>query len=102
MNGNNGFKSFFIRGLVIMLIAIIFLVVGGTSILGILAAINKVSIADLFKGKAGNRDEITQEQQVTEDEAAGAEVNAGGELLLDELDNAISKVVEKITPSVAN
>jgi S1-C subfamily serine protease len=78
MNGNNGFKSFFIRGLVIMLIAIIFLVVGGTSILGILAAINKVSIADLFKG------------------------NAGGELLLDEFDNAISKVVEEITPSVVN
>lgn len=78
MNGNNGFKSFFIRGLVIMLIAIIFLVVGVTSILGILSAINKVSIADLFKG------------------------NAGGELLLDELDNAISKVAEEITPSVAN
>ena len=102
MNGNNGFKSFFIRGLVIILIVIIFLVVGGTSILGILAAINKVSIADLFKGNAGNKEQVTEEQQVTENEAAGAEVNAGGELLLDEFDNAISKVVEEITPSVAN
>jgi len=94
MNGDNGFKSFFIRGLVIMLIAIIFLVVGGASILGILAAINKVTIADLFKGNAGNEEEIAREQQVTEDEA--------GEPLLEEFDNAISKVVEDITPSVVN
>lgn len=103
MSENNGFKSFFIRGLVIILVAIIFFVLGGASMLGILSVVNKVSPADLFKGNAGSEGQTAQEQQqVTENEAAEAEVSTGGELLLNEFDNAISKVVEEITPSVVN
>jgi len=103
MGENNGFKSFFIRGLIIILVAIIFLVVGGASMLGILAVVNKVSIADLFKGNVGSEGQAAQEQQqVTENEAVEAEVSTGGELLLNEFDNAISKVVEEIAPSVVN
>ncbi len=37
MGEGSGFKSFFIKGLIIILVAIIFLVVGGASMLGILA-----------------------------------------------------------------
>ena len=111
MGENNGFKSFFIRGLVIILVAIIFLVVGGASMLGILAVANKVSIADLFKGNAAAGEQAAQEQQTTGSETAAEnetntegleEKGEGGGLLLEEFDNAISKVVEEITPSVVN
>jgi len=111
MGENNGFKSFFIRGLVIILVAIIFLVVGGASMLGILAVVNKVSIADLFKGNAAAGEQAAQEQQTTGSETAAEnetntegleEKGEGGGLLLEEFDSAISKVVEEITPSVVN
>ncbi len=104
MNEGSGIKSFFIRGLIIVMIAIIFFIVGGTSMLGILAAVNKVTIADLFKGNAGVEEQATPEKQPAENEGKGieAEVNTGGGLLLGEFNNAISKVVEEITPSVVN
>ena len=104
MNEGSGIKSFFIRSLIIVMIAIIFFIVGGTSMLGILAAVNKVTIADLFKGNAGVEEQTTSEKQPTENEGKGieAEVNTGGGLLLGEFNNAISKVVEEITPSVVN
>ncbi len=96
MNENNNFKSFLVKGLIIILIAIVFFVVGGISMLGILVAVNKVSIADLFKER------VESQQQVTSEETAEAAVSTGGELLLNEFDSAISKVVEEITPSVVN
>jgi serine protease Do len=109
LDEDNGFKSFFIRGLIIILVAIIFLVVGGASMLGILAVANKVSIADLFKGNIGSGEEAAQEQQTTESESAtengantGEPKPEGEGILLEELGNAISKVVEKIAPSVVN
>lgn len=111
MNGNNGFKSFFVRGLVIILVGIIFFVLGGASMLGILAAVNKVSPADLFKGNAAAGEQAAQKQQTTGNETAAEneantegleEKGEGGGLLLEEFDSAISKVVEDITPSVVN
>ncbi|HEY4662217.1 MAG TPA: trypsin-like peptidase domain-containing protein [Candidatus Humimicrobiaceae bacterium] len=87
MDEGSEFRSFFMKGLIIILVAIIFLVVGGVSMLGILAVINKVSIADLLKGES-----IESEEQV----------DGNGGTLLNELDSAISKVVEKITPSVVH
>jgi len=77
MNGNNGFKSFFVRGLIIIMIAIVFLFIGGALTLGSLSVINKVSPADLLKGE-------------------------GRGLLLEEFDSAISEVVKGIAPSVVN
>jgi len=109
MGEGSGFKSFFIKGLIIILVAIIFLVVGGASMLGILAVVNKVSIADLFKGSISSGEEAAQGKQTTGSESATENgANAGepkpeGEgILLEELNGAISKVVEKITPSVVN
>jgi serine protease Do len=87
MKEGSEFRSFFIKGLIIILVAIIFLVVGGASMLGILAVINKVSVADLLKGES-----IESEEQV----------DGNGETLLNELDDAINRVVEEITPSVVN
>jgi serine protease Do len=87
MDEGSEFRSFFMKGLIIILVAIIFLVAGGVSMLGILAVINKVSISDLLKGES-----IESEEQVDGNE----------ETLLNELDDAISSVVEKITPSVVN
>lgn len=76
MDEDNGFKSFFIRGLIIIMIAIVFLFIGGALTLGILSVINKVSPSDLLKGSSN--------------------------LLLEEFDKAINEVVEDITPSVVN
>jgi serine protease Do len=111
MSENNGFKSFFIRGLVIIVTAIFCLSIGGAIILGVISAINKVSPADLFKGNATTSEQATQGQQTTGSEtAAENETNTegmegkgeDGGLLLKEFDSAISKVVEEIAPSVVN
>jgi len=70
-------KSFFIRGCVIIAVAVVFLFIGGMFMLGILSVVNKVSPKDLLKG-------YTQKEE------------------LEEFDNAINEVVEEITPSVVN
>jgi len=111
MGENNGFKSFFIRGLIIIVIAMVFLFIGGALTLGILSVINKVSPSDLLKGFTGNEEQVTPDQKTQEDklvekEESGAagldEKREGSELLLEEFDKAISEVVERITPSVVN
>ncbi len=110
MSENNGFKSFFIRGLIIIVIAIVFLFIGGALTLGILSVINKVSPSDLLKGFTGNEEQVTPEQKTQEDELVEEEAGAAGldekregsELLLEEFDKAINEVVEGITPSVVN
>ena len=68
MSENNGFKSFFIRGLIIIMIVIVFLFIGGALTLGILSVINKVSPSDLLKGFTGNEEQVTPEQKTQEDE----------------------------------
>lgn len=80
-----------------MILAIVFFVMGGASMLGIMAVVNKVTIADLFK-----RGEETEEKATEKQEAKGSVVNTPGGLLLNELDDAVSKVVEEVTPSVVN
>lgn len=110
MSENNGFKSFFIRGLIIIMIVIVFLFIGGALTLGILSVINKVSPSDLLKGFTGNEEQVTPEQKTQEDELVEEEAGAAGldekregsELLLEEFDKAINEVVEGITPSVVN
>lgn len=117
MSDNNGFKSFFIKGLVIVLVAIVFLFIGGAAAVGITAAVNNVSPSDLIKGgledkeKAGGEEEAVGERQNNEDKlpserdiSAGREdANSGSdELILEDLNSAISEIVEKITPSVVN
>lgn len=110
MSENNGFKSFFIRGLIIIMTAIVFLFMGGALTLGILSVTNKVSPSDLLKGNITGEEQVTPEQKTQEDELVEEEAGAAGldekregsELLLEEFDKAINEVVEGITPSVVN
>jgi len=111
MNSDNGFKSFFLKGLIIVLIAVVFLVIGGISMLGVLAVVNKVTIADLFKGStetgeeedeqgAGEKEAGTQATGEQRDAKSGTD--SSEEFILSTLDDAISKVVEEVAPSVVN
>lgn len=110
MDQDNSFKSFFIRGLIIIMTAIVFLFMGGALTLGILSVINEVSPSDLLKGFTDNEEQVTDEHKTQEDELVEEEAGAAGldekwessELLLEEFDKAISEVVEGITPSVVN
>ena len=110
MDQDNRFKSFFIKGLIIITTAIVFLFMGGALTLGILSVINKVSPSDLLKGNITGEEQATPEQKTQEDELVEEEAGAAGldekregsELLLEEFDKAINEVVEGITPSVVN
>lgn len=110
MDQDNRFKSFFIRGLIIIMTAIVFLFMGGALTLGILSVITKVSPSDLLKGFTDNEEQVTDEHKTQEDELVEEEAGAAGldekwessRLLLEEFDKAISEVVEGITPSVVN
>src|SRR4030066_651543 len=100
MNGDNGFKSFFIKGLVIILVAIIFLVMGVALTIGILAAVNRVSPSELIRGgiageEQNNENGISAESEASVKEEAGQDSDG---LLLRNFNNAISEIVEKVTP----
>jgi len=105
---DNGLKSFFIRGLIIIAVAIIFLFVGGMFTLGIISVANNISPRDLLKGQ------ISQ-GPVLEEKAPAAEKNTAQESLpelsekkygeipsLQAVDEAISEIAKKVTPSVVN
>ncbi|NQT66001.1 MAG: trypsin-like peptidase domain-containing protein [Actinobacteria bacterium] len=110
MDEDNGFKAFFIRGLIIIMAAIVFLSMGGALTLGILSVINKVSPSDLLKGSTGNEEQVADEHKTRENELAEEEAGTAGldekwgssKLLLEEFDKAINEVVEGITSSVVN
>jgi serine protease Do len=107
---DSGFKSFFIKGLIIILIAIIFFVIGGISMLGILAVVNRVTIVDLFRKNTEaeeqsvgqSTEENSVEQSTGEQSNIASDIDAPEGFILAALDDAISKVVEEITPSVVN
>jgi len=110
LDEDNGFKAFFIRGLIIIMAAIVFLSMGGALTLGILSVINKVSPSDLLKGSTGNEEQVADEHKTRENELAEEEAGTAGldekwgssKLLLEEFDKAINEVVEGITSSVVN
>ena len=110
MDQDNGFKAFFIRGLVLLAVAIVFLFVGVTLTLGILSVINKVSPSDLIKGdvtgeeQASGEKQADEEQQNIENEISTKNETAvkEEEVLLKNFNSAISRIVEKIIPSVVN
>jgi len=97
MEEDSGFGSFFIKGLVIVILIIIFFVLGGVSVLGMLAVVNKVTIADLFKGGTG-----VEEQGISEQQDSAVDIDVTEEVILGAFDDAISEVVEEISPSVVN
>ena len=58
-SNDSGVKSFFVKGCIIIVVAVVFLFVGSMFTLGILSVINKVSPSDLLKGEKAEQ----QEQQ---------------------------------------
>jgi len=118
MNESSGFKAFLIKGLVIVLVAIVFLFIGGAVTLGVLSAVNKISPSDLIRGNITNEEqaeaekeadkvkESTKVEETSEESSKTIEeekVEQGSsEAILKSFNSAISKIVEKVTPSVVN
>lgn len=109
---HNSKKSFFIKGCALIIAAVIFVVLGALFMLGTISVIYGVSPGKLLFGKA-DLIIVNEGQEEQED----AEVNQPGELLdlpeleekiegkeflLEEFDNAISRIVEEISPMVVN
>lgn len=123
MSEGNGFKSYFLRGLVIIIVAIVFLVIGGAATMGILSSVNKVAPSELIKGgitgseekqsdsaeavesPAGEEEsaeDVIQEESKVLDEDEEEVISDSSGLLLSYFDNEVSKIIENITPSVVN
>lgn len=117
-NSNGGIRPFFIKGCIIIVVAIIFLFVGSMFTLGMLSVINKVSPSDLLKGETAEEEQIEkktqesvkemvpQKEQVQKEkdvELPGLQDKKEGSVItLEGFNNAVSKVVEEVTPSVVN
>jgi serine protease Do len=112
MKENDGFRTFFVRGIFIIIIAVVFLFIGAAIVVGILSMVNNVTPPELLKGyledheqpAAGAEDteeETPAEEQETDVPERTAEKGTGA-FLLEEFDDAVNEVVEKISSSVVN
>ena len=116
---DSGVKSFFVKGCIIIAVAVVFLFIGSMFTIGMVSVINRVSPSDLLKGKkAEQQEQQTQKEKVQESEkekpAQGESVQENTELpgleekkvgrvvTLEGFDDAISSVVEEAKPSVVN
>ncbi len=112
-------KSFFIKGCVSIIAAAIFVVIGALFMLGTLSVVYRVSPGELLSGRAGILARSTKEdaqagngQDGQKEEVEkpreridlpGLEEKIGGkEFLLEEFDNAVSRIVEEVRPMVVN
>ncbi len=112
-------KSFFVKGCISIIAAAIFIVIGALFMLGTLSIVYKVSPGGLLTGNAGIsarstkedvRADNSQDDQTAELEKPrekidlpGLEEKIGGkEFLLEEFDNAVSRIVEEVKPMVVN
>lgn len=101
MKENDGFRSFFVRGIFIIIIAVVFLFIGATIVVGILSVVNKVTPPELLKGYLENEEMPAVEEKDQEEETLAEGQETGG-FLLEEFDNAVNEVVEEINSSVVN
>jgi len=116
---HNKRKSFFIRGCALIVAAVVFVVLGALFMLGTLSVVYKVSPGELISGKAaisgisskeeaeagsGQDDqETTVEKPQEKIDLPGLEEKIEGkEFLLEEFDNAVSRIVEEVSPTVVN
>jgi S1-C subfamily serine protease len=112
MREDNGFRSFFVRGIFIIILAIVFLFIGAAIVVGILSIVNKVTPPELLSGYLENREqpedgtgELEEEMQAEEQETGDSEKTGEketGRFLLEEFDSAVNEVVEEINSSVVN
>jgi serine protease Do len=106
MNENGGFKPFFIRGFLIIIVVFVFLLIVATSVVGILSVVNNITppelIWDYFKSgeqQAVKEADLKDEGLVKDETTIETET---GTFLLEELDKAVNEVVKEINSSVVN
>jgi serine protease Do len=112
-------KSFFIKGCVSIIAAAVFVVIGALFMLGSLSVIYKVSPGELLLGNSGISERSIKEdpQNVNGQDNQKEEIGKprekidlpgleekiqGKEFLLEEYDNAVSRIVEEVSPMVVN
>ncbi len=112
-------KSFFIKGCISIIAAAIFIVIGALFMLGTLSIVYKVSPGGLLTGNAGisarsTKEDVqadnSQDDQTAELEKPREKIDLPGleekiegkEFLLEEFDNAVSRIVEEVKPTVVN
>lgn len=106
---HDSIKPVFLKGCGIIIAIIVLLIVGFLFTLGILSVVNKVSPVALLKGvsmqvtqttkapeKPGESGAVTAEKPKLEDKKTGGDVSLQG------FNDAITKLVEEVTPSVVN
>jgi hypothetical protein len=81
MKENDGFRTFFVRSIFIIIIAVVFLFIGAAIIVGILSVVNNVTPPELLSGYLESGD-----QQIS-----GAE-DLDGETLIEEKDTDESEI----------
>lgn len=112
-NDNDGIRPFFIRGCIIIVIALFFLFVGSMFTLGMLSVINRVPPSDLLRGRVPEEElatEKTIKEPVPEDKTIREEIELpdleekkeGKIISLEEFNRAVSSTVEEVAPSVVN
>jgi len=112
---HEGRRPLFIKGCALIIAAIVFVGLGSLFMLGTLSVMYKVSPGKLISGKAelaetpelNGEDRAKEESEVSQPrekiDLPGLEERIGGkEFLLEEIDNAISRVVEEVNPLVVN
>ncbi len=102
------FRSFFIKGLIVLMAVTAFLFIGGILTLGIVSAANNISPGELLWGGARQEEErvqeIPREEQIEPpDSLPGLSEESQQEVpSLMAIDQAISQIANRVTPSVAN
>ncbi|MDD3776143.1 MAG: trypsin-like peptidase domain-containing protein [Actinomycetota bacterium] len=103
----DGIKSFFIKGIIIIAVAVIFLILGGLFALGAISVANNVSPGELLRGQFfSSPSQESDPSPVPEEEQQKlpglSEKNTAEIPSLQAIDKAISEVAKKVTPSVVN
>ncbi len=113
MNGDdfedlNPLRSFFIKGVIVIIAAILCLFLGALFMLGMLSVAYKVPMDGLLKGEAWPGEILEEEAAAASEEPQGdieqprKEGSGTEESLMAELDRAVSSIVKRIAPSVVN
>jgi serine protease Do len=101
-------KPLFLKGCGILIAVVVLLMAGFLFTLGILSVVNKVSPVELLKGVDMQSRTTVMPQKPKEAENAGSttalleEKKESSEAGLQEFNDAITKLVEEVTPSVVN
>ncbi len=104
----NPLRSFFVKGVAIIIAVILCLFLGALFMVGMLSVAYKAPMKDLLKGEAVLGETLEEEaaavseEQQGDIEQPGKEGSSKEESLMAELDRAVSSIVKRITPSVVN